>query len=184
MTLKPTNKREKHNKVCYNFYFFLSQEDLAHGMTASVQCPEVDAVNAILLHSLVLILLYPQHTDGNAARPCASACCMWHFPKKGRRALILRADQVILCVRSSGTEDGRGWMMTLQPCTSSLFHAALVYKRPRWYSAKDRHTPVLLIPVPSPPCQSHAGLCKSFDMWLYCDREILQHKTAKAQIQP
>lgn len=29
--------------------FFLSQKYLAHGTTASVQCPEVDGVNAILI---------------------------------------------------------------------------------------------------------------------------------------
>lgn len=62
--------------------FLLSQKDLAHGTTALVQCPEVDGVNAILIHSLALVLLYLQHTDGNAVKPCVSACCTWRFPKK------------------------------------------------------------------------------------------------------
>lgn len=64
--------------------FFWSQKDLAHGTTALVQCPEVDGVNAILIHSLALILPYLQHgcTDGNAVKPCVSACCTWRFPKR------------------------------------------------------------------------------------------------------
>lgn len=164
--------------------FFLKSEGFGSCYDClSTICPKVDGGNAVLIQF---------GTDPAVAaayrRQCSEALCVCvlhvALPKKGSRAFSLGADQVILCIRSSGREDRHDWMMSLQLCTSSLLHAALAYKRSCCYSAKDGHTSALLIPACSPLCQRHAGLCKSFDMWLYCDREILQRKTAKTQIQP
>lgn len=62
----------------------ISSESLAHGLTASAQCPLVDGANAILVHTWTLILPYPQHMDNNTMKPCVPACCTWHFPKKAQ----------------------------------------------------------------------------------------------------
>lgn len=69
----------------------------------------------------------------------ALCVCILHLvlPKKGRRALILRADQVIPCIRSHGREDRRDRIMFSAALCPSLFRVALVYRGSRWYSAKD-----------------------------------------------
>lgn len=66
-------------------------------------------------------------TDGWECSEALCACVLHvALPKKGRRALVLRAQQVILCIRPSRREDVHDWMMSLQPCTSSPFHASLI----------------------------------------------------------
>lgn len=65
--------------------------------------------------------------DASPADGCLCACVLhMALPKRGRRALVLRAHQVVFCIRPSRKEDVHDWMMSLQPCTSNPCHVSLI----------------------------------------------------------
>lgn len=129
--------------------FVASQKDLAHGRTAWVQCPEVDGVNAILIHGLAWILTCPQQTDGNAVKLSVPACCTWHFPKEAEELWSLGLTRLF---SASDLAEKRMYVIRWRLCSPvPPAHFML-----RWYSVKDGHTSALL-PARSPPCKGMQG---------------------------
>lgn len=75
------------------------------------------------------------------------------LPKKGTRTLISRLTKKFYA-KNQWRRGRYDWMMSLQPCLFSLFHAVLAYKGPHWHYV----TSALSFPKLSPPCQKNAGL--------------------------
>lgn len=145
-----------------------------------MQCPELDGVNAILIHSLALLLLYPQHTDGNAWGPvclhtasCASQKRQKSLNPQGWPSYSLHK---VPWKRGQTWPDHVLCSPVSQPlsCCTGLQRISLVLSEGR---------AALLTPVPALLCQSTQG-CANPLIWGIVTGKFYNAKLLKPRSSP